>query len=75
MPMSERRVETLAWVLIYGGLLALSLGLFVREGGDAIGWLLVAGGALVALAGIALIVVRSRMGTETEPNPKPKGPR
>jgi hypothetical protein len=25
MPMSPRRAETLAWVLIYGGLLGLSL--------------------------------------------------
>ena len=75
MAMSERRVETLAWVLIYGGLLALSLGLFVRDGGDAMGWLLVAGGALVALAGIALIVVRARMGADAEPRPNSKGPR
>jgi hypothetical protein len=70
MPMSPRRAETLAWVLIYGGLLGLSLGLFVREGGDAIGWWLVSAGAVVALAGVALIVVRSRMGADPGAIPK-----
>jgi hypothetical protein len=56
-----KRVQQLVWVLIYGGLLALVLGLSVQRTDDALGWSLVAGGALVALVGVVLIFVRSRM--------------
>ncbi len=54
-------VETLAWVLIYGGLLALMLGIFVGRAHVPLGWTLIAGGGIVAVAGAVLIVVRSRM--------------
>ncbi len=56
-----KRVQQLVWVLIYGGLLALVLGLSVQRTDDALGWSLVVGGALVALVGAVLIFVRSRM--------------
>jgi F0F1-type ATP synthase assembly protein I len=59
--MKTTTVETLAWVLIYGGLLGASLGLFVQRQHDPIGWTLVVVGALAAVAGVVLIVVRSRM--------------
>jgi F0F1-type ATP synthase assembly protein I len=60
--MSHRRLETLAWVLIYGGLLVLCLGLFVDRTGSTLGWTLQVAGALGALAGVVLIWLRSRRG-------------
>jgi len=63
--MKPARVEALVWVLIYGGLLLLSLGTFVlRQIGDsaaaiAIGMFVVGGVAVIA--GAVLVVVRARM--------------
>ena len=54
-------METLTWVLIYGGLLTLCLGWFLRPTHGPWGELLIAGGAIAAAVGVALIVVRSRM--------------
>lgn len=59
-----KRLQQLVWVLIYGGLMTLVLGLSVQRTDDALGWSLVAGGALVALVGVVLIFVRSRMKTD-----------
>ncbi len=54
-------IERLVWVLIYGGLLAACLGLFLLRGGDARwGGLLAGGGGLAALVGVLLIGLRSR---------------
>ena len=55
------RLGALTWVLIYGGLLALVWGVWVRPADNDIGWLLMAGGALAAMAGFVLIYVRSRI--------------
>jgi hypothetical protein len=59
--MSTQRIESLTWVLIYGGLAALSLGWFVRPREGPWGELLLSGGAVAVVAGVVLIVVRSRM--------------
>ncbi len=56
-----KRVQQLVWVLIYGGLMTLVLGLSVRRTDDVLGWSLVIGGGLVALVGVVLIFVRARM--------------
>ena len=56
-----KRVQQLVWVLIYGGLLSVVLGLSVRRTDDALGWSLVVAGAGAALAGVVLIFVRARM--------------
>ena len=58
---SVARLQALIWVLIYGGLLTLVLGLAVERIDDEVGWTLVLGGGLVAVAGFALIYVRSRI--------------
>jgi hypothetical protein len=60
---AAQRVDVWVWVLLYGGLLAAVLGIFVarEEGGAAIGLVLWLGGGLAAAAGVALIVLRSRM--------------
>ena len=59
--MRTKTVEKWTWVLIYGGLLVLSLGLFVLPGSAGMGWALVLTGAAAAVAGGALVVARSRM--------------
>lgn len=58
---SIARLHKLIWTLIYGGLLTLTLGLFVKGSDDTIGWSMVVFGGLVAAAGFALIYVRSTM--------------
>ncbi len=61
-------VERLVWILLYGGLLAISLGVFVLREGEAFwGWLLIGKGAIVAVVGAVLIWVRSRMKEEKKP--------
>lgn len=59
--MSPRRIEAWVWVLIYGGMIVGALGLSVRRSNPTLGWSMVAGGAIVAVLGVMLIVVRSRM--------------
>ncbi len=55
------RLQQLIWVLIYGGLLTLVLGLSVQRTDDVIGWFMVVGGGIVAAIGFFLIYVRSRL--------------
>ena len=59
--MNAKRVESLVWVLIYGGLLLVGLGWFVGAGSALLAWTLAAVGSVAAVAGVALIVLRSRM--------------
>ena len=59
--LSAARIDKLIWVLIYGGLFAIGLGLAVRPADAALRWVLFAGGGLLVLAGAALVWVRSRM--------------
>jgi preprotein translocase subunit SecY len=54
-------LERLIWVLIYGGLLVLVLGLFVQERVFGFGFSLIVAGGVAAAVGAALIVVRSRI--------------
>lgn len=56
-----QRIEALIWVLIYGGLLAVALGIAVLRAEPALGWSIVVVGAIVAVVGAMLVVVRSRM--------------
>ncbi|MGH8805498.1 MAG: hypothetical protein ACREXN_12180 [Polaromonas sp.] len=58
------RLQALIWVLIYGGLLTLILGLSVERTDEALGWSLVVGGGVVAAVGFVLIYVRSRIKVE-----------
>lgn len=60
--MRAATLEAWVWVLIYGGLLAVGLGLALQRQGDAaLGWTLVLVGGIVAALGVVLIWVRSRM--------------
>ena len=60
MKISTARLDVLIWVLIYGGLLAGSLGVALQRGGESYGWGLLAGSAVAVLLGVALVWVRSR---------------
>ena len=59
-----QRLHKLIWVLIYGGLLTLVLGLATGRSDAALGWSLVLGGGLAAAVGVVLIAVRSRLKTD-----------
>jgi len=55
-------LEAWIWVLIYGGLFGVVLGLAAGRADAALGWWLAVPGALAALAGALLIWVRARLG-------------
>jgi hypothetical protein len=58
--MKNETIDQLVWVLIYAGMFIAGLGIWYMEHHAAIGWTLVlAGGAMIVLAGF-LIWVRSR---------------
>lgn len=58
---SIARLQQLIWILIYGGLLTLVLGLSVQRMDEALGWSMVVAGSVVAAIGFVLIYVRSRL--------------
>ena len=60
-PRTLQRLQTLIWVLIYGGLLTLVLGIATARTDGAQGWSLAAGGGVAAAVGVALIAVRARL--------------
>lgn len=63
--MKPATTEKLVWILIYGGLLAVGLGLALQQQGSAaLGWSLCVGGGAVAALGVVLIWVRSRQKDE-----------
>ncbi|MFN4349196.1 MAG: hypothetical protein ACK4F6_00150 [Hylemonella sp.] len=59
--LNKLRVERLVWILVYGGLIALVLGMFVQRYDRLLADILQIGGTLVAGTGALLIWVRSRM--------------
>jgi hypothetical protein len=59
--LSSKRIGAAVWVLIYGGLLAASLGWFLPGADRSWSALLIGAGVLAVAAGAALIVLRSRM--------------
>ncbi|HET9976386.1 MAG TPA: hypothetical protein VFQ20_03040 [Burkholderiaceae bacterium] len=59
--MSAKRIETLTWVLIYGGILGAIAGWFLAPVRGPWGELLITAGAIAAAAGLGLIFVRSKM--------------
>ena len=62
-------LHRLIWVLIYGGLLTLVLGIATGRESPAQGWSLGVAGAVAAVVGVVLIVVRSRLGSGTPAAP------
>ena len=69
------RLDTLAWVLVYAGLIAIATGVAVAQPAPALSWSLIACGAVATVAGCILIVLRARMTpTDTSPNPNRRPP-
>lgn len=60
-PSTLQRLQKLIWVLIYGGLLTLVLGIATARTDPATGWVLMVGGGVVAVVGVVLIAVRARL--------------
>ena len=54
-------IDRLVWTLIFGGLLTLVLGLAVLSHSVGAGWSLVTVGGVLAIGGVVLIGVRSRL--------------
>ena len=59
--MKPSTVEVLVWVLLYGGLILIALGLSIARSETALGWGVVTAGGMASAAGAVLIYVRSRM--------------
>jgi hypothetical protein len=59
--MKTSTIETWVWILIYGGLLVMGLGLATQRQGGQLGHLLVIAGIAAAVGGVVLIFLRSRM--------------
>jgi hypothetical protein len=60
--MKPATIDAWVWLLIYGGLLLACLGWFVARIDPGLGWVLGTVGGVALVAGVLLIVVRSRMG-------------
>jgi hypothetical protein len=60
-PKTIARLENTIWILLYGGLLTLVLGLFTQRADDDLGLNMVLGGGSAAALGAVLIYVRSRV--------------
>lgn len=60
--MKTSTVEAWVWLLVYGGLLLFCLGLFIDRNDFPLGWLFNLLGGALAVVGVVLIFLRSRMG-------------
>jgi len=56
-----RRIGTLIWVLIYGGLFGVGLGIALERSGASYGWAVICVGTVGIAVGCVLVWVRSRM--------------
>ena len=65
-------METWTWVLIYGGLLLLCLGLFLLRSAPGLAWTLVVAGPVLAAAGVVLIFLRARLPETPSQNMPPR---
>jgi VIT1/CCC1 family predicted Fe2+/Mn2+ transporter len=54
-------LEKWIWILIYGGLFLLILGIATGRADETIGWIMAVPGVVVAIVGVVLIYVRSRL--------------
>ena len=61
MSATTKRIGTLIWVLIFGGLFVVGMGVALERSGESYGWTLVVAGGVAIFAGCVLVWVRSRM--------------
>jgi len=62
--MSNATIDVLIWVFVYGGLLGVSAGVFVRRSATLLGSGFIAAGVFVALCGVGLWLWRARRTTD-----------
>jgi len=55
------KLEKWIWILIYGGLFLLILGIATGRTNEVLGWSMGTPGLLLAVTGVVLIYVRSRL--------------
>ncbi len=72
MKLSRERLGSWTWMLIYGGMIVMCIGLALQQQGRSYGIGVIIAGALAAAGGAVLIWVRSRMGEEAEPMSPPE---
>ena len=60
-PRTLARIDAVAWILVYGGLFALVLGIASHDETAVGGWSLSVLGIAAAVAGVVLIVLRARL--------------
>ncbi|WP_219220553.1 hypothetical protein [Variovorax boronicumulans] len=60
-PKPHASLEKWTWLLIYGGLFVLILGIATSRTDTVLGWSLATPGALAAAVGVLLIYLRSRI--------------
>jgi len=56
-----QRIGNIIWVLIFGGLFVVALGVALERSGESYGWGFIAAGTAAVAVGCVLIWVRSRM--------------
>lgn len=74
MKLTVARVEVLVWVLIYGGLLILAVGLALRDSSSVLAHGLGVAGLALAGVGAFLVWLRSRMVAKQTARPRPAEP-
>ena len=58
--MQPSKFDKLTWVLIFGGMVSITLGLTLLQSGSALGWMFTVAGAVAVAVGVVMIFVRSR---------------
>jgi hypothetical protein len=61
LTISAKRIGTLIWVLIYGGLFAVGIGFALQRAGESYGWSAIVLGMVAIAVGCVLVWIRSRM--------------
>jgi len=67
--MNPNTLNTLTWVLIYGGLMLVCLSIFVLRAGGAWGWVSGGLGWVMVVAGVVCVYWRSRIPDPVVSNP------
>lgn len=70
--MKNAQLQNLSWVLIYGGIFMVMLGLWVMTDDAGLGHGLSWGGGLTVLVGVLLIWLRSRRGDDAPEKGAPR---
>jgi hypothetical protein len=60
-PKPHATLEKWIWILIYGGLFLLILGIATGRADEVLGWFMAVPGVALAVVGVVLIYVRSRL--------------